>query len=184
MRKNVLFILILLLALAGMAHAQERTQPPTREIYTVLAYGDEAFEPDLWYSSAAEEAVRTTATWTPRPESGYGSALAYADYLHFGGGYTMDGLRELFDASWFIVTFANYESYTATIDCEQDDTLLFEFALRSDGEDYLMRYWVEPATDDRVMALFIVFPGNDVDARRLLEDHARRLYPDFPACPR
>lgn len=181
------YLILTLIVLFGatVLHAQgETAERPEREIYTVLAYGDDVFEPELWYASASEEAARTTATWFPRPESGFGSAVAFADYLHFDSGYSKEGLRELFDDAWFDVTLANYDSHTLTLECEQGDLRLFEFSLRFDDADYLMRYWVEAHTETRVMAMYIVFPARDVAARRTLEDYAQRLYPDFPACPR
>ncbi len=188
MRKiSSLVLVVLLVSVAAVVHAQdvtEETTMPEREIYTVLQYGDDVFEPDLWYVSATESAARTTATWSPRPEADYGSALAYADYLHFDGGYSKDGMKELFNDAWFAGTLSSYESYTNTISCDVDDVTLYEFNLQFSGEEYAMRYWVEPVTDTRVMAFFILFPAKDVAARRILSDYAQLVYPELPVCPR
>ena len=185
MRKYLIIMILCLAGIVMVASAQDEEEAPEREIYTVLDYGEDVFEPDLWYTSAAESAGRTTATWSAKPESGFVGGLAYADYLHFIGGYSLEGLEQLFDGSWFDGILVNYDSYTATIDCgTMDDLRLYEFAVNSGGQDYLMRYWVEASAEDRVMALFLVFPAKDVAARRLLEDYARRLFPDLPACPR
>ncbi len=188
MRKYLLSILILMLASAAvLVYAQGEDEGSTleREIYTVLAFGEDVFEPELWYTSAAESAGRTTATWSARPESGFYGAIAYADYLHFDNGYSTDGLALLFDDSWFDGVLANYDGYSNSTACETDDGLmLFEFAVNSDGAAYTMRYWVEEVTETRVMAMFIVFPARDVTARQLLEAYSGVLYPDLPICPR
>ncbi len=189
MQKYRLLILVLLLISGSMLHAQEvgveESDLPQREIYTVLAFGEDVFEPERWYTSAAESAGRTTATWTAKAESGFVGALAYADYLHFDGGYTSEGLTELFNDAWFDGVLANYESHTSTTACQSEDGLmLFEFTVNSDGTPYTMRYWVEPVEETRVMALFIVFPAGDVAARRLLETYAQALYPALSICPR
>lgn len=187
MQKYRLLILVLLLVSGTVLHAQEvdESDLPEREIYTVLAFGEEVFEPELWYTSAAESAGRTTATWSAKAESGFVGALAYADYLHFDGGYTSEGLVELFNDAWFDGVLANYESYTSIISCQsEDDLMLFEFTVSSNDTPYTMRYWVEEVEETRVMALFIVFPAGDVAARRLLETYAQALYPDLSICPR
>lgn len=186
MRSYGIVLLVSVFGLAVMVSAQDTGNAVEREIYTVLGYGEGVFEPDLWYTSAAESAARTSATWTARPESGFAGGLAYADYLHFDSGFSVEGLDTMFGETWFKGILANYDSYTATIDCGAMDSLrLFEFAVVFNDENYLMRYWVEPSEDDdRVMALFLVFPANDVAARRQMEDYARRLYSDLPACPR
>lgn len=192
MRKLLALILMVLVS-AGAVYAQdiattEEAAPAAatteREIYTVLRYGDAVFEPELWFVTATESAARTTATWTPRPEANYGSAVAYADYLHFDGGYTADGLDELFNDAWFAGTLSSYQSYTNTLSCDGAGVSLYEFNLRFDDADYVMRYWVEPVTETRVMAFFILFPARDVAARQTLEDYAKRLYPDLSVCPR
>ncbi|MBZ0297996.1 MAG: hypothetical protein K8L99_35915 [Anaerolineae bacterium] len=184
MRSYVIVLMIGLLGLAAVVHAQD-TGTAEREIYTVLNYGEDVFEPDLWFTSATESASRTTATWTAKPDSGFAGGLAYADYLHFDDSYSMDGLDTMFSDDWFDGILANYESYSSTISCGEMDSLrLYEFAVVSNDENYIMRYWVEPASEDRVMAMFLVFPAKDVEARRMMEDYARRLFPDLPACPR
>ena len=58
MIKRFIILVVLLSGALLVSRAQDK---PTREIYTVLSYGDSVFEPDKWLASAREEAGRTTA---------------------------------------------------------------------------------------------------------------------------
>lgn len=147
-----------------------------REIYTVLAYGDDVFEPDLWLASANESTVTTTATWSA-PTLG---AVSYLDYRHFDDGTTTDEITALFDNTLFEATFANYATWRKTAVCYDGDVTLHEFELTNSDIFYNMRYWVEPTEDfTRVRAHFIVFPNSFAPE---LDEYSERLFPDLSAC--
>lgn len=146
-----------------------------REIYTVLALGDPVFSPERWMASAAETGTRTTATWTAASLG----ALAFAELLHFDGGYDERGLLEYFDGAWFDVTLKDYDAWERTGRCAFDGVTLNEFSLVLGGQDYRMRYWVQPITPTRVLAFHLVFPAA---RRQQLELYSQRYAPLAYTC--
>ena len=192
MRNVVLILLALLVPMTGVL-AQDEEAFPEREIITVLDLGSEVFEPDLWLASAAETSTSTTATWQSTFESGF-SALSYINYLHFDGGYTLEGLEDFFNNDWFEQTFINWEDLRQTDLCFDDDVTLYEFTLAyRDSNDnvtnYTMRYWTEPLTETRVLTWYVAIAttyaqgGTIPDALEQLDDYSARMYPDLPGCP-
>ena len=172
-------LLILAFVFAGTASAQTATPtpPPIREIYLVLGLGDPVFEPEAWLASAAEREDRTTATWL----SSELGALGYAEYLHFNGGYEPESLVNFFDDTWFAVSFKEYTGWERTARCAIGDTLVYEFSLTKADQPYLMRYWVQPVTPTRVLALHMVFPADRADE---LERYSQVYAPLAWECPR
>lgn len=149
-----------------------------REIYTALSYGEDVFEPGLWLASATEQRSRTTAQWSA---SDLG-AIAFLQYLHFDQDpRDRDGMDDFFDNDWFDITLSNYDSYRKTGVCYGDDLTLHTFDVTASGIDYSMRYWTEWVDEDRIAALFLLFPAVD---RAGLDDYAERLYPDLMSCER
>ncbi len=179
LRWLVTLALSLFCALPAAAQAAEPTPDDgaAREIYTVLALGDPVFSARLWLASAAEADTRTTATWTA---SSLG-ALAFAELLHFDSGYDEAGLREYFDDGWFAVTFKDYDAWERTGRCAFDGVMLDEFSLALGGQDYLMRYWVQPISPTRVLAFHLVFPAT---RRQQLELYSQRYAPLAYTCAR
>jgi hypothetical protein len=171
MRKTVWFIGIFF-GLILAAHAQST---PEREIYTVLHYGDNVFAPDVWLASATEEAARTTATWTADSLSG----LAYADYLHFDDGIQPDTMSTFFNDAWFEAVFTNYQGFRQMNRCTIHDITLYEFTTLVHDQKYMMRYWIEPVSDTRILALFLVFPTKDQTS---LDEYAIKLFPTAVSC--
>jgi hypothetical protein len=191
MRKILVIGLILLL---GVPVAQAQEEPAEFELIQVLLMGAEVFEPDVWYASGSETASTTSAIWQPRPSAGF-SGISGLSYLHFDTGYTLDGLDEFFDDTWFDQTFVNWQDLRKTNLCFDDEITLHEFTLAfQDSRDnvtrYAMRYWVEPMDDTRVRAWYIIIATTfadgttDPEGRTRLDDYAARLYPNFVSCPR
>jgi hypothetical protein len=169
--KNLLVTLTLCFGMILVGQAQRSE----REIYTALAYGDDVFEPDLWYASATEEETRTQASWTSYDLS----AVAFLDYLHFPDGIAPEELGEFFDKDWFNGTLANYEAWEQQAVCRAGELTLYEFEVDSEGSLYRMRYWIQPVSRERVAALFLVFP---VDDPASMDDYATRLFPELVSC--
>lgn len=155
--------------------AMSRLEPFAREIYTVLAWGDYVFEADLWRVTATEQPERTTAQWT----SNALGAVGYFDYLHFDGGVNIETLDEYFNETWFTPTLAGYDSWEETATCTEEGLTLHEFSLRIGEDDYVMRYWIYPATGTRILTAFITLPQNNPND---LEIYADRLFPQLPGC--
>lgn len=193
MRKLILLALLLVAAF-GMVKAQDEEPMAERELITVLNFGAEVFEPDLWLASGSETITNTTAAWQSTYESGF-SALSFANYLHFDTGYTLDGLDAFFNDDWFAQTFISWEEVEKTNVCFDDDLTLHEFTLAfRDSEDnltyYALRYWVEPVSETRVLAWHVAFATTfsdgtpNPDGYDQLDEYSERMYPDLPGCGR
>ena len=165
-----IFLLTLLALTAGvsMVSAQER------EIYTVLAFGDDVFEPEIWLASAQEEVDRTTATW--RADESFG--VAYAEYLHVD--VSEFDAEAYFNDEWFQTVFQNYDSWELVDHCNfENDTELRVFDMVYDDEPYLLNYWTWIADKDRVLAFFLVLP---VDSEADFLEYSELFAPDAAFC--
>lgn len=168
-----LFILIVLLSGALLvSRAQDK---PTREIYTVLSYGDAVFEPELWLASAKEEAGRTTAEWRNDAIGG----LAYLGYIHFDNPIQPDQIPLVFTEDWFKAVFANYQSMTETSNCQLKDVTLHQFNVIQAASRFSVRYWIKPISESRVLTLFLMFPTADTAN---MDTYAKKLFPDAAVC--
>jgi hypothetical protein len=175
MLKKLVIVMLVVCCGAVLMRAQDEFLED-REIYTVLSYGDDVFEPELWLASAAESAVTTTATWNSPT---YG-ALSYLDYRHYDDGITTEEIDALFDNTFFEANFANYATWRKTAVCYSGDLTLHEFELSNGDLLYNMRYWIAPAEENtRVSAHFIVFPNSYLPE---LDGYAEQLYPELPVC--
>lgn len=170
-----MLLAVILLALGASAlRAQDEAEGSRREIYTVLAYGDDLFEPELWLAQATEHEDRTTGSWVSADLGG----LAYADYLHFPSG--IEDPEAFFDEAWFEVTFENYDFWALIDRCEfEDGTTLRLFDVKDDGNEYWMRYWTRQETETRVLAFFLVFPKT---SGANLEKYSERFAPETTSC--
>jgi|GEM_PF-3257838 hypothetical protein len=147
----------------------------SREINTVLAFGNTTFEPGVWLAGAQENFDRTVASWTYAEQGGF----ALAEYLHFDTGIEASTIATFFDTAWFDSAFADYDSWGQTNQCAAGQTTLYEFTLILAGVNYLVRYWVEPINASRVLASHILFPQ---DQQALLDAYATRYRPNLPKC--
>lgn len=169
LRRILVLTLLVLAAGVSMVSAQER------EIYTVLAFGEDVFESELWLASAQEEVDRTTATW--RADDMFG--VAYAEYLHVD--VSEVDMETYFDDEWFGTVFQNYDSWELADQCSfGNDTELRVFDMIYDDEPYLLNYWTWVADEDRILAFFLVLP---VDAEADLIAYSELFAPDAASCP-
>jgi hypothetical protein len=172
MLKRLLILSVLLAGALLVTHAQDNAR---REIYTVLDYGEDVFEPDTWLVSASEKGARTTAEWRGDAIG----ALAYLDYIHYDAGIQPDQIPTIFNKDWFDVTLANYQGWREITNCQLGDTWVHEISLQDNNLKYTMRYWVKPVSDTRVLTLFIIFRTAD---SAMLDDYAEKLFPDAAVC--
>ncbi len=178
MLKRLIVLVLVLGSMLLVVRAQDATEepPPEREIYTVLRWGDDVFEPVVWYASAEELPARTRATWRADSLGG----LAFADYLHFEEGITVPQIDNVFDQSWFEASLGGtYDIWRENVRCDLGNLRLIEFSLSSGDTKYSMRYWIDWVSSYRVMAIFLVFPATDLADMELYAD---KLYPDLPTC--
>jgi hypothetical protein len=181
MLKRFLLIVIVCLSLVLVVRAQDATPtltsetPARREIYTALAYGD-VLESDLWIASANEDVARTTATF----RSDKLGAVAYVDYLHFDKGLKAEEVDAVFNDAWFKGTLANYDAWRRIVTCKlEGDVTLHEFNVEKSQNKYAMRYWIQPVSQTRTVAIFLVFPISDTGN---MDAYAQRLFPDASTC--
>lgn len=170
--------LLVVLMSATVLQAQDSTvpqSPAAREIYTVLAYGDDVFEPDTWLASAREEPTRTTAEWRNDAIGG----LAYLDYIHFDTPILETQLSDSFGPAWFDAVLFNYDEWRELATCTVDGIVIHEFSLLENNLKYTMRYWIQWVSENRVMALFVIFPTADLEN---LATYSERLFPNAVTC--
>ncbi len=169
-------ILILMVVFFGLIVITQAQGKPEREIYTVLHYGDDAFDPNIWLASAEEQTDRTTATW----RSANLDAVAYADFLHFEKGVKPPSFDDYFDNDWFTAVFTNYQGYKEMNRCDSSaDMRLIEFSTLVNDQKYTMRYWIQRISPSRILTLFIVVPNTHAD---ILDDYANKLFPSLVSC--
>lgn len=152
------------------------TQPPTSDMANMLQLVDgTVFQPPLWTSQGSLQSDRTTSAW----RSDQLGALVYLEYLHYDCGYTEAQIDAYYNADNWAVVFANYDSYEQTAACRSKGTRLYEFDVTLRGSDYLVRYWVVPATSTRLAGLMLVFP---VTQQAEMAHYAGKLFPELPTC--
>ncbi len=184
-------VVIVGVALSVLAQENQPTQPvvaidqpagsttnhSSREIYAVLAVGDGIFEPEGWFAGGQEMTDRTVVTWAS--ESIGGTSLA--EYLHFDQGYDSTTIvAEWFNNDWFTAAFSDFSTWTPQGACTTGSTTLYEFALVQDNLNYVLRYWVELMSPDRILAFQILFPEEQAP---LLEQYAQRYNANLFDCP-
>ena len=168
-------LIILVVLLAGALVVGQAQDKPAREIYTALSYGDSVFEPESWLASATDQVGVTTAQWRADLLNG----LAYLSYLHFDTPVQPDQISLIFTDDWFKATFANYQSVQEVTNCQLNDVTLHEFSLLQNNEKFSLRYWIKPISENRVLTMFLVFPSSST---KLLDDYAKKLFPDATVC--
>jgi hypothetical protein len=177
MLKRIALISLLVILAFVTVQAQD-TQPVTpaaREIYTVLSYGDDVFEPDTWLASASEEPTRTTGQWRNDSVGG----LAYLDYIHFDTPILEAQLGDSFGPAWFDAVLYNYDEWRELTTCTVDGIIIHDFSLLENNLKYTMRYWVQWVSESRVLAMFVIFPTDD---SANLSTYSERLFPNAAVC--
>ncbi|MBC6935377.1 MAG: hypothetical protein DWB42_06020 [Chloroflexi bacterium] len=169
-----LFVLLAICALAFTAAAQEDAP---HEIYTVLDYGSEAFEPELWRMAAAEESTTyTSALWRYKLDEEF---LFFFLYLHFDGGATEEAVSSYFSGDNLSALLANYEPWRQTGTCTIGDVTIYEFASKVGEQRRILRYWVQVITPTRVLGVNAAAPEDLAEA---FDEYAARLFPEAVSC--
>ena len=172
MLKRLLFVcLVMMGTLTGFA------QEDQSEIWTVLAYGDKVFEPELWRAEGFEDVTRTKVGW----QSDTYKALINIDLLHYPRAVTQSSLNTIFDQNWLDATVGSFVPVKQTSACGSNTMRLYEYAGTANASDHTIRYWIEWISPYRIKTIFAAFPTKYMDA---LDVYSARLYPDFPTCSR
>lgn len=171
-------------AAAQMPDLGDVPAPGTREIFTVLAYGDPVFE-DSWYLEASRNNVdRTSVAWYNDALD----ALVFFSLLHFPGGIRPAELPDYFNDEYFEIVLENYAPYTRKATCSAGDLTLLIFDTVNMERPYTVYYYyrLAPAADraldglsDRVLTVQFSFPATqDIQLLR----YTRALFPELPIC--
>ena len=152
------------------------TQAVSQDLSEMLALVDtKIFEPSLWAMQNDVGDGRTTITWRADKLG----AVAYLEYLHWDCGVSSAQIDQYFSPQSFEAIWSNYTSYAQTAFCQHNDLRLFEFDATFNGNDYKIRYWVEPVTPTRVADFALTFPA---DQQAKMAQYAGHLFPDLPSC--
>jgi hypothetical protein len=174
---SLFFIVLLVMASGALAQDSTPTPNPQREIYYVLDYADDIFEPELWrMASAAEEVGDTYVTWRLREQD---DTLFFFVYFHFDSGATEAAIADYFDDEGFEALLVNYAPYEKTGECSLGDLQLYEFLSSRETIKRVMRYWVLRESDTRVMGVNAIAQTTQI---ALLNDYSARVFPDLPSC--
>jgi hypothetical protein len=177
--KTILITILTLLAFSSITLAQDSTPTPDpeREIFYVLDYADDLFEPELWrMASAAEEAGDTYVTWRLREQD---DTLFFFVYFHFDTGASDAAIDDYFDDEGFEALLVNYTPYEKTGECSLGNLRLYEFVSESETVKRVMRYWVLRESDTRVMGVNAIAQTTQI---ALLNEYSARVFPDLPSC--
>ena len=145
------------------------------DIAAALAFTGDTFAAPTWTDQVSSDSTKTTVTWTA---SSLG-AVAYLEYLHYDCGYTQKQIDEYYGAASWATIFSNYDTYEKVAECRYENTRLYEYNASLNGTDYVVHYWVKPATDTRVAGLMLVIPADQVAT---MAQYAGELFPKLPTC--
>ena len=179
MRRRWLFaaaalILVAIIAVVGSASYLNRPQTCStsilveQDIRAALAYGG-AFEPSTWKEDHANHEQAVSARWFDD------TGLAHVDYLRYNCGLTSADL----DQYRFDISLGGYEHWERTAQCEAEGVRLHEFNVLYAGQDYRTRFWLQPVSDTRLVALQLTFPATRQSDMNL---YAARLFPGLSSC--
>ena len=142
--------------------------PIDQDVQASLAYGA-AFEPETWKEDYANHADSVSARWIDD------TGLAHVDYLRYNCGLTSADL----DQYRFDISLSGYEHWERTAQCEADGIRLHEFNIIYTGQDYRTRFWLQPVSDTRLVALQLTFPAT---RQSDMDKYAARLFPQLASC--
>jgi hypothetical protein len=148
-----------------------------RDLFTLIGYGDRAFETALWNLDAREQTWGTRAAWT----SVELDAVAVADVLLPEIEQIPDDYDEIVNQEWLDGIFADYNPRAETGRCDIGETRIIDMrgTFTESGREHVIRYWVRRADDGRMETLNLIFPAGAADR---LEEYAARFVPDAPSC--
>lgn len=148
----------------------------TRELDTVLAYGEGVFEPDAWFVlSTTDDEQRTGVFW----ESNDFQAVASFQHMHLNRPVTQAIISRYMSTASLDLLMSNYDHWQETDRCQQAESWIVEIDAQLGDEDYQMRMWLVPLADSRLLAAGLTFPETDVES---LDRYSALLFPNFPSC--
>jgi hypothetical protein len=150
-------------------------EPTNSDLEFALSFGKGAFTSVDWLKSYTVEPYKISLTRSNDVLGG----VAYLEYLIFNCGYSQADLDGYFNDQNFSIIFGGYESHALTKFCETEDLSLYEYDLVEAGVEFQARYWVEQASDTRLLVMMLVFPKA---TPVVLAEYSQKIYPKFTAC--
>jgi hypothetical protein len=154
------------------------TDPTEQDVQYALAFTGSTFETNDWKRSYTVETFRVSITWLNDAEG----ALAYLERLIYSCGYNQTDMENYYSEENFTkVIFRDYQEVTRQARCsnKEDELTLYEFTAQSQGQDYLIRYWVKLDSTTRVLTMLLAFP---IKSKELLDKYAKEVFPTLSAC--
>lgn len=149
-------------------------QPSQEYIDSVLKYNAELFASSDWAKSYTVMESRVMVTWQSDPLN----AVANYDHVIFCNA-TRARVDDYYSESNFDLIFQNYEGHEFQKDCRDGDVHLYELKVKSHGEDYNAKYWIEIADSDHVRGVLLVFPIDDL---KNMNSYSKKMMPKLPSC--
>ena len=150
------------------------TQPTQEDIDLALDHSNEFFTSPAWKNTYTVMEYRVSVAW----KSEELNAVANFDDVIFCG-VTNAALNEYYSDESFDIIFQYYEGHEAQKSCNSKDLRLYEFNVKSQGFDYVARFWSEILDKNHIRESLLVFPIADVVN---LDSYSKKIMPDLPSC--
>ncbi len=160
-------------------HCTNSAGPTQADIDYALAYPGKTFAASDWEQTYNTENQRVSVAWTSQNDG----ALAYLEYLPYDCGYTQADLDEFFSPENIAgVILQNYQNPQPLAQCRQDaeKLTLYEYRTSLHDTSYLVRLWVRPVSNTRVLYFLLTFPE---ESRSTLDKYAQTMFPALTSCP-
>lgn len=150
--------------------------PTQDDIDRALNFTGKLFETGGWERSYTVKDYKVSVSWLS--ETLY--SIAVLEALIFSCGYEELDLNTYFNEENWNIIFGNYDSYQLVTECRNDRGLrLYQFNAVSDGAPYLVRYWAQNDTKNRVLTFMLAVPEGSFE---LLDSYGYSLFPQLSNC--
>ncbi len=159
---------------------QDATDPTEEDIAYALGFTGDVFETNGWQRRYTVQTMRTSVIWTNDQEE----AVVDLEYLLYSCGYTQADVDEYFsDQNLREFLFQSYQDLEQVTSCSQDkaELTLYEFSAKFQGRNYVLRLWIAPVDQARLLYVVFVFPETSV---ALLDRYAQEVFPALSSCAR
>lgn len=163
-------------ALSTVTPACISAVPTQDDIDRALNFTGKLFETGDWERSYTVQDYKVSISWLS--ETLY--SVAFLEALIFPCGYEEPDLNKHFNEEYWNIIFKNYDSHQLVAECRNDRGLrLYQFNAVSDGAPYLVHYWVQNDTRNRVIAFMLTVPESSFE---LLDSYGYSLFPILSSC--
>jgi hypothetical protein len=154
-------------------------KPATQnDIEYALNYTGNTFTSKEWIKNNQVNNFRVSITWLNNSQGG----LGYLEYLIYDCGYTQQQINGYSDEKNIkTIIFKDYQNVNIISTCSDLEKLILlnEIIAESQGEKYLIRYWIKKESPTRMLTLLLAFPMNKSE---LLDNYSQLIFPIIPKC--